>query len=237
MSAAGAATKRRRGQRRPDWRKLGLLILAAAALAAVWRYTPLKEFVAPENITRWARTVREVWWAPIVLVLAYTPAAVLMIPRPVLTLLAVIAFGVWLGLAYAAAGIMVAALATYYAGRVMPEQKMRRLAGAGLDPAVKVLRKHAVVAMFVLNQVPVPPFAVQGLIAGGIRVNAWHYTLGSLLGIAPALAAWTVFGDQLTRALEDPSKISWWLVALALVMLAVLTYFVRQWFAKQVAAQ
>jgi len=228
-------TKRRR--RRPDWRKLGLLVLTALALAAAWRYTPLKEFVAPENITKWARAVREVWWAPIVLVLTYTPAAVLMIPRPVLTLFAVIAFGVWLGLAYAAAGIMAAALATYYAGRVMPEQKMRRLAGAALDPAVKVLRKHAVLAMFVLNQVPVPPFAVQGLIAGGIRVNVWRYALGSLLGIAPALAAWTVFGDQLARALEDPSKISWWLIALAIVVLAVFTYFVRQWFATQAAAQ
>jgi uncharacterized membrane protein YdjX (TVP38/TMEM64 family) len=132
---------------------------------------------------------------------------------------------------------MAAALATYYAGRVMPEQKMRRLAGAALDPAVKVLRKHAVLAMFVLNQVPVPPFAVQGVIAGGIRVNVWHYALGSLLGMAPALAVWTVFGGQLARALEDPSKISWWLIALAIVMLAVFTYFVRQWFAAQAAAQ
>ena len=188
-------TKRRR--RRPDWRKLGLLILAAAALAAAWRYTPLKDLVAPENVSKWARAVREVWWAPIVLVLGYTPAAVLMIPRPVLTLFAVIAFGVWLGLAYAAAGIMAAALATYYAGRVMPE----------------------------------------GLIAGGIRVNAWRYALGSLLGMAPALAAWSVFGDQLARALEDPSKVSWWLLALAIVVLAVFTYFVRQWFATQAAAQ
>jgi len=235
MSGTGAATKRRR--RRPDWRKLALLILAAAALAAAWRDTPLKEFLAPESITKWARAVREVWWAPIALVLAYTPASVLMLPRPVLTLFAVIAFGVWLGLACAAAGIMAAALATYYAGRVMPEQKMRRLAGAALDPAVKVLRKHAVIAMFVLNQVPVPPFAVQGVIAGGIRVNVWHYALGSLLGMAPALAVWTVFGDQLTRALEDPAKMSWWLIALAVVVLALLTYFVRRWFATQAAAQ
>lgn len=228
---------RTRRDRRPDWRKLGLLVLAVASLAAAWRYTPLKDFLAPENITKWARAVREVWWAPIALVLAYTPASLLMIPRPVLTLFAAIAFGVWLGLAYAAAGIMLAALATYYAGRVMPEPKMRRLAGAALDPAVKVLRKHGVLALFVLNQVPVPPFAVQGVVAGGMRVNVWHYALGSLLGMAPALAAWGVFGGQLTRALEDPSKISWWLLALAIVVLAVFTYFVRQWFAKQAAAQ
>lgn len=221
-----------RKSRRPPWHKIALLTLALGALAAAWRYTPLKELITSEHIGAWARAVREIWWAPIALVLAYTPAAVLMIPRPVLTLFAVIAFGVWLGLAYATAGVMAAALATYYAGRVMPEKKVRRLAGEALEPAVKVLRKHGVLAMFALNQVPVPPFAVQGLIAGGIRLNVWHYALGSFLGLAPTLAAWTVFGDQIARALDDPSAVSGWLVALVIVVLAAFTYFVRRWFVR-----
>jgi phospholipase D1/2 len=219
-----------RKRRRPPWYKIALFTLVLAGLAAAWRYTPLKEVITSENITAWARVVRELWWAPVALVVAYTPAAVLMVPRPVLTLFAVLAFGVWLGLAYATAGVMAAALATYYAGRVMPEKKVRRLAGEALAPAVKVLRKHGVLAIFALNQVPVPPFAVQGLIAGGIRVNVWHYALGSFLGLVPTLAAWTVFGDQIARALEEPSDISWWAIAAVIAVLAAFTYFVRRWF-------
>ena len=220
-------------RRRPTpWRKIAIGTVLLLALAGAWRFTPLKEFLTAENIRMWARTVRELWWAPIALTLAYTPASVLMVPRPILTLFAVVAFGVWLGLAYAAAGIMVAAMATYYAGRVMSEQRVRRFAGDALEPAVKVLRNHGVVAIFALNQVPVPPFAVQGFIAGGIRVNAWHYALGSFLGIVPALAAWTVFGDQVAGALEGSGKISWWLIALAIIILVALTYFVRRWFEK-----
>ncbi len=221
-----------RKRRRLPWHKIVLLTLALGALAAAWRYTPLKELITPEHISAWARALSEIWWAPIALVVAYTPAAVLMIPRPVLTLFAVLAFGVWLGLAYATAGVMAAALATYYAGRVMPEKKVRRLAGEALEPAVKVMRKHGVLAFFALNQVPVPPFAVQGLIAGGIRVNVWHYTLGSFLGLAPTLAAWTVFGDQIAGALEEPSSISWSLIALVIAALALFTYFVRRWFVR-----
>ena len=50
---------------------------------------------------------------------------------------------------------------------------LRRL-GYGKDetgPAVKVLRNHGVLAIFALNQLPVPRFALQGFIAGAIRVN------------------------------------------------------------------
>ena len=224
-----AKGKRRRAT---PWRKIAIAAVVLAVLAGAWRYTPLKELLTAENIRAWARAVRELWWTPIALMLAYTPASVVMIPRPILTLFAIVAFGVWLGLAYAAAGIMVAAMATYYAGRFMSEKRVRRFAGEALEPAVKVLRNHGIVAIFALNQVPVPPFAVQGLIAGGIRVNAWHYALGSFLGILPALGAWTIFGDQVAAALEGSGKISWWLIALGIIVLAGITYLVRRWFAK-----
>jgi phospholipase D1/2 len=52
-----------------------------AALAAAWRCTPLSEFITPDRITGWARTVRGVSWAPIVVMLAYTPAVFVMFPR------------------------------------------------------------------------------------------------------------------------------------------------------------
>jgi phospholipase D1/2 len=75
------------------------------ALAAAWRYTPLSELVTPERIIAWAKAVRGTWWAPIAVVLIYTPSAFVLFPRPLLTLLTVIAFGPWLGFIYGMAGI------------------------------------------------------------------------------------------------------------------------------------
>jgi phospholipase D1/2 len=171
-----------------------------------------------------------------VLVAAYTPAAVLMFPRALLTLVAIIAFGLWAGIAYAAAGILVAALAVYYAGRTMKYQTVQRIAGEKLEPVRKVLRTHGVMAIFALNLVPAPPFAVQGAIAGACRVPAWDYLWGSILGMAPGLLTWTVFGGQVVRALRDPSEISWWVVAAAIVLFSVFTWYVRCWFAQQSVA-
>jgi hypothetical protein len=46
----------------------------------------------------------------------------------------------------------------------------------------------------------------------------------------PGVLATSVFGDQVTRALEDPSTINWWLVGAVLAAFALLMYAVRRWF-------
>ena len=223
-----------RKKAKPAWGKLAAMAAVLVALALAWRYTPLNEFLSRENIREWARAARETPWAPIAVILAYTPAALFMFPRPLLTLLTIIAFGRWLGAAYSGAGIMLAAMATYYAGRMMRRETVVRLAGGKLDEAGKVLREHGIVAVFASNQLPVPPFAVQGLIAGAIRIPAWQYAVGSLLGMAPGLLAATVFAGELRAALEDPSSISWWVFALVIVVFAAFIWGVRKWFAKRI---
>jgi len=55
---------------------------------------------------------------------------------------------------------------------------------------------------------------------------------GTFIGMVPGVLATSVFGDQITRALEDPSTINWWLVGAVLAALGLLTYAVRRWFSK-----
>jgi phospholipase D1/2 len=219
---------------KPAWGKLAAMGGLLLALALAWRYTPLNEFLSRENVREWARAARETPWAPLAVILAYTPAALFMFPRPILTLLTIIAFGRWLGAGYSGAGIMLAAMATYCAGRMMRRETVVRLAGGKLDEAGKVLREHGILAVFASNQLPVPPFAVQGLIAGALRIPAWQYAVGSLLGMAPGLLAATVFAGELRAALEDPSSISWWVIALVIVVFAAFIWGVRRWFAKRI---
>lgn len=223
----------RRGKRRPAWGKLGLILLGAAALAAVWRWTPLAEIVTAERIVGWTRTVRETWWAPIVLILAYVPAAFVLLPRPLITLVSVMTFGVLWGLVYATSGVLSAALVTYYAGRLLPEETLRRLAGDALESVGKLLREHGIVAVFGSNMLPTPPFVVQNMIAGAVRIRLWKFFLGTFLALVPGMLAWTVFGDQITRALEDASQVSYWLIGAALVLFVAFIYLSRKYLKKK----
>jgi phospholipase D1/2 len=229
-------TRKTSRPRRPAWVRIALLTVALAALAAAWRYTPLREFLTADRITAWAKVARSTPWAPWVLVLAYTPAAFVMFPRPLLTLIAIIAFGTWLGFAYATAGVLLAAMVTYYLGRALSKKTVHKMAGDHIDEVGGVMRKHGIASIFALNMVPVPPFVVQGIIAGAVRVRAWEFAIGNLLGMLPALAAWTVFGHQISAAMEDSSKVSWWMIGAVVVVLAAITFFARRWFASQTSA-
>lgn len=213
--------------------KLIAALAVAGALAAAWRYTPLAEYLTAERVGAWARAVRETPWAPLVVIAAYTPAAFVLFPRPLLTLLTVIAFGPWLGFAYGMAGILVSAYATYYAGRLFPPATVKRLAGRHAEQVHKALERHGLAAVFALRIVPAAPFAIEGIMAGAARVNRWHYGLGTFLGMLPGVLATSVFGNEIHAFLDDPDKAAWWIAGAALVALGVFTYFARRWIARQ----
>lgn len=227
----GAASKP--VKRRPAWGKLIVGAVVLAALAAAWRWTPLAQYVTRENIGTWAKVVGSTPWAPVAVILSFTPACFVLFPRPVLTLLTVIAFGAALGFLYSAFGILLAALVTYYAGRSMRRETVRRIAGERIDEISGVLNEHGVLAVFAANMVPFPPFAVQGIVAGAIRMNAWQYLAGSILGMAPGLLAGTIFARQLRLVLEDPSQMSWWVAGGVLAGFGTFLLLMRRWLKKR----
>jgi uncharacterized membrane protein YdjX (TVP38/TMEM64 family) len=211
------------------WWKPAAAVLAIVALAAAWRFTPLHDYLTGERLRDWARFVRETPWAWLALVLAYTPAAFLMFPRPVLTLIAVIAFGRWLGFVYAMTGILLSAFAAFYAGRLMRPQTLRRYAGRYYEPASRELRRHGLAAVFIMRVLPTAPHAVASALAGALRVKAWHFGVGTFLGMLPGVLAATVFGGEIASALDEPSAVSYWLAGGALVLIGLSLWWLRRW--------
>jgi len=189
--------------------------------------------ITADRASEWAQQIAGYWWAPVLIVLSYTPASLIMFPRPLITLFAVIAFGPWLGFATSMTGIVGAALATYYAGRVLPRHTVRSLAGEKLERMSTVLRKRGLIAVFAVRIIPVAPFAIEGMIAGAVCIRVWHYAAGTVLGMAPGTLTTTVFGDQFATAIEDPSRINYWLVGAVGLFFAVLIWYVRRWFANE----
>src|SRR3954447_25561166 len=110
---------------RPAWRKIAIGALLIGAAAALWRFTPLADYVTPQSLASWARVMRQSTWAPIALVLAFIPAAFIMFPLPLLILMAVLAFGPLAGLSYGMSGAAAAITATYCAGRMLRYETLR----------------------------------------------------------------------------------------------------------------
>jgi phospholipase D1/2 len=214
------------------WGKLAAIFLLLAALTAAWRFTPLAHVVTPERILDWAHDFGSRWWAPIALMAAYTPACLVMFPRPLITLAAVIAFGPWLGFGYALAGIVASAIVTYYIGRRMRRDTVRRLAGPKLDRMIEVLKKYGLLAMTLLRLVPIAPFAVESIVAGAIHLRLRDVVLGTAIGLVPGTLATTVFGDAIETTLTGSGQVNWWLVAGTVGLLGGAIWAVKRWFTR-----
>jgi uncharacterized membrane protein YdjX (TVP38/TMEM64 family) len=224
-------------RRRPFWVKLAVAAVGIAALTASWRYTPLAEIFAPENVIEWTQSFGRQWWAPLVILLLYTPACIVMFPRPIITLAAVVTFGPWQGFAYAMGGVLIASTAGYYAGRWFGRNTVRRLAGKNLNKITRVLRRRGLVAMTALRLVPLAPFIVESLVAGAVHMRFWHVAVGTFLGMLPGLLTTTVLGDQLQTFLRDPSAADWMIVIVLGLVMLLLTLAVQRWLRREVAVK
>jgi len=216
---------------RPAWGRLAAIAIVVIALAALWRFTPLAAVVTPENAIAWAKEFGSRPWAPFVVMAAYTPACFVMFPRPLVTLAAVIAFGPYLGFLYAMLGIVFSAIVTYYVGKRMRRDTVRRLAGPRLDQMVEVLRRYGLLAMTLLRLVPLAPFFVEGLIAGAVRLRLRDLTIGTAIGLLPGTLATTIFGDQLESAFSG-GEFNWWVVGGAVALLVGGSIAVKRWFSR-----
>jgi phospholipase D1/2 len=218
-----------RGGHSPAWSKIAAFALVCLALTALWKYTPLATFLDSNHVTGWARRAGDQWWMPLVAILAYTPAAFTLFPRPLITLFAVIAFGPLHGFVYAMLGIELSAWISFVLGKTMDRNTVRRIAGTRLNSILQVLRRRGLLAMTALRLVPLAPFLVEGVVAGAMRVKLSDFMIGTALGMLPGTLTSTVFGNQLQVWLEDPSRINYWLIALVLIALGTATWLVRRW--------
>lgn len=217
---------------RRAWLSLAFVCLIIAVLTGAWRFTPLAHVVTPERIVDWAHDFGSRWWAPLAVMVAYTPACLVMFPRPLITLAAVIAFGPWLGFSYALAGIVASAVVTYAIGQRMRRDTVRRLAGPKLDRMIEVLKKYGLLAMTLLRLVPIAPFAVESIVAGAIHMRLRDVVLGTAIGLVPGTLATTVFGDAIETALTGSGPVNWWLVAATVGLLGGGIWAVKRWFTR-----
>jgi phosphatidylserine/phosphatidylglycerophosphate/cardiolipin synthase-like enzyme/uncharacterized membrane protein YdjX (TVP38/TMEM64 family) len=221
----------------PSRLRMVLLVAAVVAgLTALWRFTPLAEWLTVDRVMALSESFSAIPWAPLAVMLAYTPACFIMFPRPLITLFAVVSFGAWMGFVYSMTGILAAALVTYLAGLWMDRGMVRRLAGPRLNRVSEILRKRGLIAITLVRLVPVAPFAVEGLVAGAIRIKLWQFMLGTALGLLPGTLTTTVFGDQMEAALRDPARINYGLISAVVVALVAVLFGARRWFDSRFAS-
>ena len=132
--------------------------------------------------------------------------------------------------------MIIAGIATFLPGRLVDRDTVRRFAGARLKPVARFMERKGLIAVTLVRLVPIAPFPVVNVVMGAMRVKLWHFVLGTFLGMLPGMLAATVLSDQLGAALEDPTRVNFWMIAGAVALIASLAFFGQRYMRRHSAA-
>lgn len=179
-------------------------LLALLALAAAWSWTPLREWIAPGVLADGLEHIRAEPWAPMVVLAGFLVGGLLVLPVTLMTVLTLATFGPVLGFVYALVGSAASAMLSFGIGRGLGRRSVEQLAGTRVHRMSRRLGRHGLLAIALLRMMPVAHFTVVSLSAGASHVRARDFLAGTVLGMAPGLAAIALFFDRVQAAARQP---------------------------------
>lgn len=213
-------------------RLMGIAILILlAGLAALWRWSPLANWVEVDKISQWMDSFQGHPMSPFVTLAAYLLGGLIMFPITLLIVATAFVFGPVLGFAYSLVGSVSAAALTYSVGYLLGRKLIRQIAGAHMARVRHAASRHGMMASMISHLIPIAPFTIVNLIAGASRIRFRDFALGTTLGMAPGITAITLFEHQLESAIRNPGPESFVLLA----ALAALTAVAMMWARRQLA--
>ncbi|HEX2825831.1 MAG TPA: VTT domain-containing protein [Burkholderiales bacterium] len=180
----------------------GLLLFAA--LAAITRWTPVREWFALGALIGAARDAADAPGAGLAAVAAFVLGGFLAFPITVLMVATILVFGPFAGGLYAFVGALLNAAATFWLGWRLRRDTVRRIAGDRLNRITRRFTRRGIVALAVIRLLPIAPFPVVNLVAGASRLRFRDFLVSTAIGVAPALVLTIVFLDRAEAAIRTP---------------------------------
>ncbi len=209
--------------------KILILIGVVIGLTALWRWTPLGEWIDIDSARMAAEWMQQQPLAPLFVTTAYILGGLIAIPVTLMVIATVVVFGTWQGLLYALAGSWLSAVVLFAIGRWMGRDTVRRFAGSLLNRLSRKLSEAGLLTVITFRIVPVAPFSVINLIAGVSEIRWRDYALGTLIGMLPGVVAVVLLADRIAASLHRPDlgQVTLLLAAIALVGLGLVG--LRRW--------
>ena len=216
------------------WSRWRLALATAAVLVVVVVARGLETRALLEGALGWIGGLGP--WGPVLFVLLYVAATVLLLPAVVLTLGAGAAFGVVTAFAAVSAGATLGAVAAFLVGRYLARDWVARRVAAsprlGAIDAAVAREGWKIVLLTRLS--PAFPFVLLNYAYGLTRVSLRHYALASWIGMMPGIALYaylgSLAGDLAAAAAGARGRTpgEWALYALGLLATVAVTVYVTR---------
>ena len=156
--------------------------------------------IDPNQLQGWL--TQEGIWAPIIYIVLYTVATVLVLPSTALNLTSGAIFGPWLGTLWTSIAAVIAAVVAFAftrtVGREMVAQKL-----AGRWQAMDAeMHQGGLFYMFALRLLPIIPYGLVNFAAGLTSIRFQDYLLATILGTIPGVLPFVMLGSFGLRAMR-----------------------------------
>lgn len=202
--------------------KLILLILLLLALASLWSWLPLGQWV--EQIRDWVLSLGVL--GVLLFILAYVIFTALLAPVSILSIAAGLAYGLW-GIPLVVLSATLAATVALFLGRYIAHKKVSQWIDQ--DPRLSSLNTAVseqgwrVVGLVRLS--PLIPFGLQNYLFSLTGVNAVPFALATAVGILPGSALYVYIG-VMGQAMGRAGSAQWALLAIGLLSTILVAWYV-----------
>jgi len=201
-----------------------LVLLAVIAMTALWKWTPLNDWLTAENLQQLIETLNDYPFTPLIVITGFAIAGLFAVPLTLLVVAVAISFGAWPGSIYAILGSMLSAILGYIVGEWLGRRSVSQMAGSKLNRLSKRLANHGVMAVITVRIIPVAPFVLINLVAGASHIKLRDFIWGTLLGMLPGILAITVFANSLLRVVQQPEPLEITIFVLVVLGIVSLMY-------------
>ncbi|MFL6234467.1 MAG: TVP38/TMEM64 family protein [Thermoanaerobaculia bacterium] len=209
-----------------------VLVVIVVTGFAVLRWTPLSQYLTVAKISALFDQLRDTWWAPAALILAYVVLCPLGVPASPMMIAGGMVFGPVWGSIYNILGTFLGGTATYFMGRGLGRDFVRHLAGNKLKRVERLIARRGFWGLVGIRFLPIPyPLVNYTAALTGIRPALFMTT--TALGLIPGATVYTYFASLLPKAASgDLSGILGKLFTISAMML-LLTFIPQIWTAKK----
>lgn len=201
-------------------------LVALFAIGASWRFLPLENWLRPETLADCAHVLKANPYGPLYAVAVYIIGGLVVFPVIILIPATAFVFGPTMGAIYSLFGLLANAIALYAIGHALGHQTVRQLAGKRVHQISHQLGRHGLLTMVTLRLLPLAPYTVVNLVSGASHIKLREYTLGTTIGISPALFVMTLLGTQLQSTLNNPApKNLLMLTAITVLLIGSMIWF------------
>ncbi len=180
--------------------KSGIFLLAIICIVATGLAMYLLGGIDPADLNAWLKQAGI--WAPIVYLVLYTVATLLVLPSTALNLTGGALFGPWLGTFWTSLAAIVAAVVAFAFTRTIGRDLIAgRLAGRW-EAMDAEMRQGGLFYMFAIRLLPIIPYGLVNFAAGLTSIRFRDYLLGTILGTIPGVLPFVMIGSSGLQAMK-----------------------------------